>query len=450
MEMKKTIESLIKTAIFNVWKMGISQGAPGRIVIEHPEDFSHGDYSTSAALSLARFINEPPRELAQKLVLEMLKDKPKEILRIEVAGPGFINFHLSSKFFADAAKQIIKDGEKFGRNDFLKKQKFLVEHTQPNPFKEFHIGHLMNNAIGESLSRIIRENGAEVRDVSYHGDVGLHVAKTIWWLLVNKTNPADFKTLGEKIKHLAKAYAEGDRAYADDEGAKKEIETVNKKIYERSDKEVNKLYDWGRKASLDYFESIYEELESRFEHHFYESETGEIGKKLVEKNIPAIFEKSEGAVVFKGEKYGLHTRVFLNKDNLPTYEAKELGLAELKRKFYKYDTSLTITANEQDSFFKVVEAAIAEVFPELRGKLKHIGHGLLKLPTGKMSSRTGSVISAESLIAQVKEKVFEKIAERDLSNFEREDIAEMVALGAIKYSILHQSAGSDIIFDFDK
>jgi arginyl-tRNA synthetase len=125
-------------------------------------------------------------------------------------------------------------------------------------------------------------------------------------------------------------------------------------------------------------------------------------------------------------------------------------LAEIKKEKYKYNKSITVTANEQDSFFDVVEVAISEIFPELKGKLKHLSHGMLRLPSGKMSSRTGDIISAEILINQVKEKVLEKIADRNFDEKEKGEIAEMVAIGAIKYSILKQAIGGDIIFGFDK
>ena len=158
----------------------------------------------------------------------------------------------------------------------------------------------------------------------------------------------------------------------------------------------------------------------------------------------------------------------MNSDGLPTYEAKEVGLAEIKKEKYLYDTSVTITANEQDAFFKVVECAIGQVFLKLNGKLKHLSHGMLKLSTGKMSSRTGNIISAESLISEVKGKVLaklnlrdlvtqsdedrfeEKTSDRDFSPTEKNEVAEIVAISAIKYSILRQAIGGDIIFDFDK
>ncbi|HEY0221151.1 MAG TPA: arginine--tRNA ligase, partial [Candidatus Paceibacterota bacterium] len=252
---------------------------------------------------------------------------------------------------------------------------------------------------------------------------------------------------------LKDAYAHGNKEYEENEKAKEEILEINKKIYDERDEEINKILEESRKESLEQFESIYKRLDSKFDYHFYESESGEVGKELVEENIGKVFEKGEkGAVIFQGENFEpkTHTRVFLNSEGLPTYEAKELGLAQIKKDWLNYDKSITVTGNEQDSFFQVVEVAIGEVFPELKGKLMHLSHGMLKLPSGKMSSRTGSVIRADDLIEQVKDKVLEKIKDREFNDKEKDSISEIIAIGAIKYSILRQAIGGDIVFDFDK
>lgn len=414
-------------------------------IIEHPADLSKGDYSTNAALVYSKILKRSPIELANTLVSHINDNLPSDISRVETAGPGFINFHLSPAFFNTQIKEIIKKGKEFGTIDTLADKKYFIDYTQPNPFKDFHVGHMMNNIIGEALSQILERGGAEVKRATYHGDVGLHVAKTIFGL----------KELGEEItvSSLGKAYAHGNEAYEQNEDSKKTIIEINKKIYEKSDQEINALYEQGKIVSLAYFETMYARLGSDFDYHFFESETGELGKETVLSFLGSVFEKSQGAIIFAGEAYGLHTRVFMNAQGLPTYEAKELGLAKIKRESYPYDVSLTLTANEQDDFFKVVEVAIGKVFPELAGKLMHISHGVLRLTTGKMSSRSGGAVSAESFIDEVKATVLEKMNERErdtISNEEKPALAEKIALGAIKYWILKQSIGKDIIFDKEK
>lgn len=445
-------EEITKLLIQACEKVGITNPL---IKLEHPEDISHGDFSSNVAMVYAKALKVNPKVLAEKIVLEFnnflaKSDAKDSILPATVAGPGFINFKIADSFFINKIVEISRDKkalEDFGKNNSDKGKKVLIDYTAPNPFKEFHIGHLMNNIIGESVSRLLKNNGSEVKNVTYHGDVGIHIAQAIWGILNNKKTELTMEYLGSM-------YAFGATHYKDDENAKKEIIAINKKIFDRSDIEINKVYDEGRKISLDYFEEIYKRLASDFDNHFYESESGKIGRDVVLKYLEkGVFEKGEkGAVVFKGENYipKTHTRVFLNSEGLPTYEGKEVGLAEMKLKFYPYDLSITITANEQNSFFDVAEVAIQQVHPELKDKLLHLSHGVLKLPSGKMSSRTGSIISAESLIEQTKEKVLEKIKDRDFDIAEKERIAEAVALAAIRYTILRQSIGGDIIFDFDK
>jgi arginyl-tRNA synthetase len=298
----------------------------------------------------------------------------------------------------------------------------------------------MSNAIGESLSRLFEFQGAKIKRVCFQGDVGIHVAKAIWGKMRNNT-----LSWGE-------AYALGSKMYEDDEESKKKIIELNAKIYQHSNKEINRLYDEGKKESLDRFNKVYKKLDTSFDYFIFESQVADIGKKIVEKGLKdGIFEIGEnGAIIFKGEKYGLHTRVFVSSTGLPTYEAKDLGLAELKYKKYKYDKSVVVTANEQNSHFDVVLCAMKQVLPKLAEKTHHIGHGMLRLPEGKMSSRTGKIITGESLIEKVEELVDKKIKDRVLSEKEKKEIMETVAIGAIKYSILKQSIGSDIIYDFDK
>jgi len=432
MNTKKEILNSIKEILTS---FGVNSS---HVVLTNPTHIELGDYTSNVAMAHAKELGRKPLDLALEIKESLVAKQMRHITRIDVIAPGFINFFLDEHYFGNNVGEILNNKE-HGKAETYSEKTFVIEHTQPNPFKEFHIGHLMNNTIGEAVSRIVKENGAKVHSCTYHGDVGLHVAKAIW--AIQKDVPAK------------DAYAEGHKAFEGDADAKKEITDINKQIYSKSDKEINKIYNNGRTESFNFFESMYKRLDSHFDEHFYESQSGEVGQKIILENVGKVFDTGEnGAVIFKGENFGLHTRVFLNSEGLPTYEAKEVGLAQIKKEKWQYDQSITITANEQDAFFDVVEVAIGQVFPELNDKLKHLSHGMLKLPSGKMSSRTGSVIPAEKMIDDTKEKVLEKMNSNQIgsSASKLEDIAEMVAIGAIKYSILRQAIGGDIIFDFEK
>jgi arginyl-tRNA synthetase len=155
-----------------------------------------------------------------------------------------------------------------------------------------------------------------------------------------------------------------------------------------------------------------------------------------------IFEKSDSAIIYNGEKKGVHTMVFITSHNTPTYEAKDIGLAFLKEERWPSDKSIIITGNEQTGRFKTVLAALADIAPLLAAKTTHLATGFLKLASGKMSSREGNVITADEFIQEIIKQASEKNADPL--------IAEQVAIGAIKYMILRQAPGSDIIFDAEK
>lgn len=406
--------------------------------VEVPENPEHGDYATNAALVLGKMHKKNPLEIAEALVTSLRENHIFE--KIEVALPGFINFRLAPEFISKK----LKEGVDTEKNPEWDSKKVAIEFTDPNPFKEFHIGHLYTNIVGETISRILEANGAIVKRINYQGDVGLHVAKAIWGMrkklqITNdKLQNLEKKSLEERIRFMGESYVEGNRAYEENEEAKEEITSLNKKIFDL-DPEIKDTYIEGRKWSLEYFERIYKRLGTKFDLYYFEREVGEIGRQIVEENIDKVFEKSDGAIIFNGEKYGLHRRVFINSDGLPTYEAKELGLAPTKYKDFPYDLSLIITGSEVVDYFKVLFAALNLIYPDLATKHKHIPHGMVRLPAGKMSSRTGEVIRAEDLLEEVKKKVMERNAE----------VAEEVSIGAVKYSFLRVGIGKDIIFDVD-
>lgn len=207
--------------------------------IEHPVEINFGDYSTNVALLLAKNISDEtgksvqPKQVAEIILEKLRENLPPEIQSVEIAGPGFINFYLTSEFFRNSLNKIIEEEQEFGKNLSLKGQKVLIEYTDPNPLKQFHIGHLMSNAIGESLARIYKWNGASVVRMCYQGDVGMHVAKTLYGIQENIKNlPNVDDDLEIKMKFLAEAYVfgakkfEGDEA---DENAQIAIKLINKK-----------------------------------------------------------------------------------------------------------------------------------------------------------------------------------------------------------------------------
>jgi arginyl-tRNA synthetase len=405
--------------------------------VEWPADIVHGDYAVNAAMAAAKTLGKNPRALADELAPLIQEKLGAFASSVEVAGPGFINIILSSETIAKGIAHATNLGKEWGRNASQEGKRVIIEYSCPNPFKEMHVGHMMSTIIGESIARITEASGATVARDSYGGDVGPHVAKALWSLQqAGVTEPATPQEIG-------KAYAHGSRAYEDSEEAKAEIDLLNVAIYKGEDHELMELWRKGRDVSLDEFKDLYRLLDTHFDYFFFESETADIGMDVVKDGLErGIFEESEGAVIYPGEKVGLHTLVFVTSRGTPTYEAKEMGLAFLKEERWPSDESIILTAAEQIGHFKVFLSALSQIAPALAAKTRHMPHGFLRLTTGKMSSREGNVITTASLIKDVTEKTLER----------NDDplIAEQVAMGAIKYAILRSSAGSDIVFDFEK
>lgn len=401
--------------------------------------------------TFARELGKSPQDIA----VQLAENLQHEAVAKAEAVSGFVNIWLSDGVIAEAMKHV---NTTFGQHDTYAGKQVVIEHTDPNPFKEFHIGHTYTNTVGEAMARLYKAGGADVHQVLYSGDVGMHVAKAIWGIMDfmkagddewfdPETNPAErsmANVLAEKrVAFLGAAYVHGARLFEEDEAVQEEIKTINKHIYEHDDELVDEIRDEGKVWSFDYFEDIFARLQTSFERLYPESEVTDEGVAVVRNNMGKVFEESDGAVVYHGKTPDLHTRVFINNRGLPTYEAKDLGLIYAKQRDYPgMDISHVITGNEQHVYYMVVIAAMTEIDPKLAAKMRHTGHGLVKLRGGrKMSSRRGEVLRGVEVLDQLEEMIAE--------SYETEEV-QAVALAALKYAYLKPRIGGDVIFDLEE
>lgn len=410
------------------------------VVLTRP-DPQFGDWATNVALQLAKPLNKNPREIAEKIA-EKLQDSG-EFSEVSVAGPGFLNVKISNKTLLE---QLTKVPQKV-----LAGKNIVTEYSDPNPFKVLHAGHLYTTLVGDVISRLLEEAGATVHRVNFGGDVGLHVAKNMWAIVkeLGGDLPERLSVVGddphERAAWLSKRYVAGNTAYEEDEQAKSEIIEINKRVYDihANDDRASgfaQIYWTCRQWSYEYFKVLYDELEvDPFERYYPESATTPTGVETIKKQFDnGVYEESEGAIVFDGEKYGLHTRVFVNSQGLPTYETKDVGLIVQKWRDYHFDQSVVITGNDIIEYMKVVQKSIEQFEPELTKRSVHLTHGNLKLAGGKkMSSRKGNVLLALDVLEAA------RAATRELVG---EDNNETM-LGAVKYAFLKQRVGGDIIYD---
>jgi arginyl-tRNA synthetase len=444
-----------------------------QVVVEQTKSLDKGDYTTNIAMRLASNLKQNPLEIAQSIA-ENIK-YGGDIEKVEVAKPGFINFYLSDRYLLTQIQQILSKGcDKYIKSSIKEGRNILIEYTDANPFKVFHIGHLYTNTVGEAFSRLQESTGANVKRANYQGDIGLHVAKTMWGIRkLLENNNKIFKDiekleLSKRVEFLGEAYMTGAEYYDDieDTQAIEEIQNINiylssivyPSIHQKEFKEfqntgINEWYSKGRMWCLEQFEQIYNLLGTEFDYYFFESKVGDIGYQMVKKNIGKVFKEDKGAVIYEGDtNKGLHTRVFINQLGLPTYEAKELGLAKAKSEKGNWDESIMITDKSQEPYFKVVLSALSKLYPEIANKVNHISHGVVALPgMKKMSSRKGEVISAEKLLEITQEAVFNSMKrnEREFDEQEMSSISSKIAVSAIKYAFLRVSVGKNIVFDIN-
>ncbi len=222
------------------------------IILEYPANSEHGDFSSNCALMYAKKIGIAPKVLAEEIIAHegCVELTTKYGIHIQVAGHGFINFHIPEDFIYKAIAEILDKGSagNFGKRNFDAKKKILIEYTDPNPFKVFHIGHLMANALGESLSRLLEYSGAHIIRANYQGDVGLHVAKALWAMRneigASGQQYGGFPNITHESAHwIGEMYVKGSGAYDNDEEingkkARAEIAEINKKIFDRSDESI--------------------------------------------------------------------------------------------------------------------------------------------------------------------------------------------------------------------
>ena len=301
----------------------------------------------------------------------------------------------------------------------------------------------MNNTVGESIVRLARFSGARVVTISYPSDVSLGIGKAVWSLLQKGEDSLErLDSISSKLHFLGQCYVDGTKSFEEDELVQKEVREITRKIYEKEEGREYSAYLLGKEINLEYFISEIKKLGSNFDEFVFESEAGEKGKEIVHKNTPDVFEVSDGATIFDGERRGLHTRVFINSEGYPTYEAKDIGLLDIKFSRFSPDTSILITDNEQGPYYKVVLEAAGEICKEWKDKTVHRTHGRMTFKGKKMSSRLGGVPLASEVLETVGDEARERM--EDTSDLKKIDT---IAIAALKFSILKAMAGKNIDFD---
>ena len=408
-------------------------------IIETPPSSNLGDYAFPCFV-LAKTFKESPAFIASKLVKEIKSDYFE---KVEARGP-YVNFFINRKKLAkEILFSILKEKDKYGSQK--DKKTIMVEFSQANTHKAFHVGHIRATSIGESISRILEFHGNKAIRANYQGDTGMHVAKWIWCYKRYHSK----EELKKDESWISSIYVEAVRKLSENETLQEEVDEINRKLEERKDKELMKLWKTSRDYSLEAFEKIYSELNTKFDKYYFEREVEErakeISKELVKKRIAKI---DGGATIIDfGDSLGIW--VLLRKDGTVLYSAKDLALAEKKFKDYKLDKAIaTIGAAQFLHTSQITKALELMKFLHVKN-YEFIHFSEVRLPSGKMSSRTGENILYSDFMKEVKEyaisaimKRHEKINEKEIQNR-----ALKISVASIKYALLKQDSNKVIVFN---
>lgn len=412
--------------------------------IATPPSLELGDFAFPCFF-LGPLMKEEPADIAMELREDIKKFKG--IKDVQTQGP-YINFFIDrEKLTQDIISEILSQGEKFGSSNLGKGKKIMVEFSQPNTHKAFHVGHIRGTSIGESLARILEFCGNKVIRANYLGDTGMHVSKWIWCYKKYHSR----EKLKEDETWVASIYVDAVKHLEKNKNLQAEVDMVNQKLETGEDKDLNELWKKTRDISLKSLEKIYSQLNTHFDVYYFEKDMEKRGKEIVDFILKkGIAKKSEGAVIMNLEKFNLGIWVLIRKDGTILYSAKDLALVE--KKFSQYpnlEKAIYVIANEQNLHVNQLIKTIELMKSKEADKIKHLSFGMVRLPEGKMSSRTGHNILysdfMNKVIAHAKKEIKKRYPKIKAESLNAR--ALKISIASIKYSMLKQGEQKDLIFD---
>ena len=417
-------------------------------VFSYPPNSSLGDLSL-ACFDLAKKNAQSPVETAARLALELKnnKDFKNYFSDIRAVGP-YLNFFVAPAYLAEnIITEIKKAGDKYGSNLNGHGERVMIEFSNGNTHKEYHVGHLRNISYGDAITRLLSFNGYTAIPVSYINDFGIHTAKTIW----NWQRDLTYRERPEpKGFLLGRCYAKSGQALEDNPEGKEAVSTIMKEIESRQGDNY-KLWEKTRQWSIDYFASIYQELGIKFTHIFYESEVIAAGLKIVDDLFKKkIIVKSEGAIIANLEQYDLGVLPIIRSDGTALYPVADLALASKKFTQYKLDQSIYVIDVRQSLYFKQLCKVLA--LSGYQPKVFHLSYDFVTLPEGMMSSRTGNVITYQELRDTILEKFITETIKRH-DNWSTNHISKValnLTIATIKFEMLKVSADKIITFNINE
>lgn len=420
---------------------------------------------TIVVFPFTKFSKKSPEETG-RLVGEYLQNNLDIVTAFNTV-KGFLNLSIAQSYYIKSLRTISSD------DAFLqlpsKNEKVMVEYSSPNTNKPLHLGHIRNNLLGYSIAQIMKAAGHEVIMTNLINDRGIHICKSMlaWEKFGNGETP---ESTGMKGDHLVgKYYVEFDKAYkaevanlmstglSEDEAKKasplmKEAQEMLLK-WEQNDEHVQNLWKMMNSWVYAGFDVTYKNLGVTFDKYYYESNTYNLGKDLIDEGLAkgVFFKKEDGSVWIDLTDDGLDQKLVLRGDGTSVYITQDLGTAQMKYEDYQMQRSIYVVGNEQEYHFKVLFLILDKLGKSWAKGLYHLSYGMVDLPSGKMKSREGTVVDADDLMAEMVADAREQSEElgkvADFSEEEKEQLFKTIGMGALKYYLLKVDPRKRLLFN---
>ncbi len=451
------LPTLLKENIKDAVKSAYSIDADN-VLLEHPENEKFGDWSTNIGLVLSKKIVKNPIEISQNIVHEIKNnelnfeldgDKYPIFSSIEVEKPGFINFTLSDYWLKYEISRILDKKDRYGSSNIGEGKIIIVEYSAPNPNKPLHIGHSRNNFLGSSISNIFCFTGYNVIKMNYMNDWGTHICKSMLMYKKYGTNKDPDKKTDHFVGDYYRMFETEYEKYPKE--LDKELSDIFKKLEDGDEETVNlwkKITNWAYEG----WKPTYENENVSFDIWEYQSNYTKSGRDIVDLAIKiGIAEKdSTGAVIAKLSKYDIPDKVLLRSDGTPIYITQDMYMAKENYEKYGFDKRYYVVDKRQSDYFKQLFRILELLGFDWVKKLHHVSYGWISLPDGAMSSRLGTVVSADDVFNKLVDIEKEEIKEslKEITNIEK--TTKKIALSAYRYGMLKVDSKQDIVFDLKK
>ncbi|MDR0557562.1 MAG: arginine--tRNA ligase [Treponema sp.] len=427
--------------------------AASSVVAEIPPQSGMGDLGFPM-FAYAKLLRKAPPQIAQAALEKLAAFSGGATAfpgAAKVMGP-YVNVFLDR---AETVRELLKESDPeekggFGKPDTLKGARIMLEFSSPNTNKPLHLGHLRNDILGESMSRILAACGADVRKVCIINDRGVHICKS---MLAYQTYGEGKTPESERVKSdhfVGKWYVQFNQMSKEDPGAEEKAQDMLRK-WEAGDEEVTALWKKMNEWAVTGMKETYKRTGVSFDAYYFESKTYLLGKDEIARGLEkgVFYKADDGAVMIDLSAEGLGEKALLRKDGTSIYITQDIGTAIFRHEDWAFDRLIYVVGSEQQRHFKTLFSILDKLGYEWAKNLCHLSYGMVNLPEGKMKSREGTVVDADDLLDSLKEMALQEIKEKEREETvgNPDEIAEKVALGALHYYLLQVSAAKDMLFN---